>query len=198
MNEQELQHYGVVGMKWGVRRGNRAKQSAAKAKSSIEKQQDLQTKRITEWNKTARKTGGKTSMSKEERRLYSDYKKNARTARRLGDPTKHYSKAFGKSSDKAMSIDNKATNTRIKSAKLAKKALKKAKTNDVREAYTGNRKAQNKLYKAYKLELKAAKLDKKSEKWVKRMEKEFSNVSINDINEGTLDYGKRYVYMLKR
>lgn len=122
----ELMHYGVLGMKWGVRRGNT-------------------------------------------------------------------SKAFAKAARKANKLESKAMETNLKSAKLAKKALKKEMraTNEDQA-----KKAREKQFKANKLKLKSAKLKKKAIKWEKRMEKEFANVKKSDISKEHLDAGKRYAYML--
>lgn len=74
----ELMHYGVPGMKWGVRRaiGKRAKIAAnlekrgniyqIKANRSINKQQKLQSKRIEQWRNSGEKI---SKMSKKRRKI---------------------------------------------------------------------------------------------------------------------------------
>lgn len=88
----ELIHYGVPGMKWGVRRaiGKRAKIAAnlerrgniyqIKANRSINKQQKLQSKRIEQWRNSGEKI---SKMSKKEEKLFDSYVKNQNLANKM-------------------------------------------------------------------------------------------------------------------
>ena len=75
MYSNELYHYGVKGMKWGVRRYQN------KSQRVLNKQQKLQRKRFEKWNKL-NKSGEKekanrkyTDMTKREEKLFDRYTK---------------------------------------------------------------------------------------------------------------------------
>ena len=125
MND-DIRHYGVIGMKWGVRRGN-------------------------------------------------------------------YSRTYARSSKKLKRIEEKATKTRLKSAKLQSKALSKENRATSEKQYQKARKIQ---YKANKLNLKSAKLQKKGQKFEQQMTKSFATVKVSDISPEHLDAGRKYAYML--
>lgn len=126
IRDGELYHYGVLGMKWGVRRGK-------------------------------------------------------------------YSSAYAKSSKKLNSMDRKANATRLKAAKLSKKALSK-------EVHARNertyRKAREIQYKANKLNLKSARLQNRAMKFEKKMAATFKTVKVSDIDPKALEVGRKYAYML--
>lgn len=56
-------------------------------------------------------------------------------------------------------------------------------------------KAKSSKADSIRLKYNAARL--KSQKWESKMEKAFANVSVSDISEDDLEYGKRYMYILK-
>lgn len=103
------------------------------------------------------------------------------------------SKAYARASKKKIRLDTKATDKRLKSAKLASKALSKEAHATSEKQYQKARKVQ---FKANKLNLKSAKLQKKSDKWGKQMEKEFANVKLSDISPEHIEAGRKYTYML--
>lgn len=70
-SDDELMHYGVLGMKWGV---HRTKNHLLTAVKSLSKQQELQKKRLE------RDAGKASVMSKKEKRLYNKYVKNVEKA----------------------------------------------------------------------------------------------------------------------
>lgn len=192
-HDNELKHYGVVGMKWGVRRGNKAKRHQTTALNALNKMIDLQDERVKTYNKNFDKSNPTTSKpSAEEKRLYSEFRKNTGNK---ANAKKHYSKAFTKATKKANKLNQKAVDKNLKAAKLQKKALEKEVKATNEKQYQKARKIQ---FKANELNLQAAKLEKKGKKWEKKMESAFSNVSIKDVNPVAIEAGKKYAYMLTK
>lgn len=93
-----------------------------------------------------------------------------------------------KSSQKNYAAD-KASYRRDKGSMLAPSDKKYNKM--VNTARTANQKAS-------KANIKYEKAYRKAEKWSSAMTKSFAKVSIKDISEEDLEYGKRYTYMLMR
>ena len=137
----ELKHYGVIGMKWGVRRGHRAKASGSEK------------------------------------------------------ATKYYSKAYRKSSKKADSLQLRAANNELFATKAQSKALNRQLHARSERAL---RRATKKQIEANKYALKSSKLKKRAIKWEKKMSKVFSSVKISDIDNESLEKGKKYAYMLMK
>ena len=137
----ELKHYGVIGMKWGVRRGHRAKASGSEK------------------------------------------------------ATKYYSKAYRKSSKKADSLQLRAANNEVFAAKAQSKSLNRQLHARSERAL---RRATKKQIEANKYALKSSKLKKRAIKWEKKMSKVFSSVKISDIDNESLEKGKKYAYMLMK
>lgn len=73
MYEEELMHYGVLGMKWGVRRGkaDKAYERASKKLSKIDK-------RVNKYQKKAHKQMAKASKSRLAKDWHTDKAKKAR------------------------------------------------------------------------------------------------------------------------
>lgn len=103
------------------------------------------------------------------------------------------SKAYYKATKKANKLNEKASRTRLKSAKLQDMALRKEARARNEKQY---RKARKKLYKANKVNLKSARLQKKAMKWEKKMEKAFAETKASDISPEHMKKGKKYAYML--
>ena len=109
--------------------------------------------------------------------------------------TKYYSKAYRKSSKKADSLKQRAANNEVFASKAQSKALN-------RELYARSeralRRATKKKIEANKYALKSSKLKKRAIKWEKKMSKVFSSVKISDIDNESLEKGKKYTYMLMK
>ena len=109
--------------------------------------------------------------------------------------TKYYSKAYRKSSKKADSLKQRAANNEVFASKAQSKALN-------RELYARSeralRRATKKKIEANKYALKSSKLKKRAIKWEKKMSKVFSSVKISDIDNESLEKGKKYAYMLMK
>ena len=109
--------------------------------------------------------------------------------------TKYYSKAYRKSSKKADSLKLRAANNEVFAAKAQSKAFN-------RELHARNeralRRATKKKIEANKYALKSANLKKRAIKWEKKMSKVFSSVKISDIDNESLEKGKKYTYMLMK
>ena len=109
--------------------------------------------------------------------------------------TKYYSKAYRKSSKKADSLKQRAANNEVFASKAQSKALN-------RELYARSeralRRATKKKIEANKYALKSANLKKRAIKWEKKMSKVFSSVKISDIDNESLEKGKKYTYMLMK
>lgn len=109
--------------------------------------------------------------------------------------TKYYSNAYRKSSVKANKLQMKAVKNNLKAAKIQRKALKKEVRSTNEKAFRNARKMQ---LKANKKLLKSANLKKRAIKWEKKMSKVFSSVKISDIDNESLEKGKKYTYMLMK
>lgn len=105
MNEQELKHYGVLGMKWGVRRAERNVSKAASARKSA--------KQLTSEAASVRKSANR--LTSEARALEASGKK--RKARKLMEQAQT-------DADKANKLMEQAQSKSAKANKYANKAKK--------------------------------------------------------------------------
>lgn len=104
----ELMHYGVLGMKWGVRRSKRYLSTANKA---LNKQQKLQNQRFEK----ARESGDRVSkMSRKEVRLYEKYNNNINKAAKLNQ--KMQAKSLAKAQKNTKKLITKAIKTQTNMA----------------------------------------------------------------------------------
>lgn len=77
MNDQELMHYGVVGMKWGVRRG-KANQAYSKGVRKLQKLESKEQKFKTKSDKYAARGMGITEISRANRQKSAELGAKAR------------------------------------------------------------------------------------------------------------------------
>lgn len=82
-NNNEIYHYGVIGMKWGIRRGNAAK-SYAKGVKKLKKYEKKEDKFIKKSDKLAVKGTGITEISRARRQKSAEFGAKARGYRLKG------------------------------------------------------------------------------------------------------------------
>lgn len=159
----ELKHYGVLGMKWGVRR------NAAKAYSkSVAKREKL--------NANVEKT--RQAYAKASQKAHSGvstrYLKKQAKADKL--QAKADKKKYGlfTSAEKAAKLQVKADRAQYKANKIKSKYEKRN---------AAESKAQGKYIKA----------QRKAEKWMKAMDKTFKNYDVSKLSETQVNTGKEFI-----
>ena len=177
-NDDELMHYGVLGMKWGVHRTKRNLKTAAKA---LGKQQALQNDRFEKFKNSGDK---ETHMSKKEIKLYNKYNSSMNKAfKQVGKTNEQMNKYREKEYKK---IDNRwGVANKERQSNKAIDNFEKAFNNpssfdkDVNKAHS---KAVNKLTDYY------------ASKELSQIEKSnFSKKTINEIGRDKLSSGKSFM-----
>ena len=171
MNDNELMHYGVLGMKGGVHRG-RVAQSYGKA---VAKRNKLD-KRVEVAKAKAQKATVKANTG-----VSAKYKKLQATAdkyQRKADKKKY---GFIPNQKKAAKLQVKADRAQFKADRAQFKANKYKDKSERRDMKAG--KAQTDYIRA----------QRKAQKWVKQMDKTFKGKNISQISKKHKDSGKNYV-----
>lgn len=166
-NENSLQHYGVLGMKWGVHKN--AAQAYGKAVAKRNKLNNRVEKTRTRMVKANIKANTGVAYK---------YKKLNAKANKLQSKADKKKYGFLPNAKKAAELQAKADRARYKADKYKGKA-------EMRDA------------KAGKATAKYMKAQRKAEKWQKAMDKTFANVDISSVaNSSTTANGKKKVNAL--
>lgn len=166
-DENSLQHYGVLGMKWGVRRNTAQAYERATAKRN--KLNNRVEKSRVQMNKATIKANTGASYK---------YKKYSAKASKFQSKADRKKFGFFPNYEKASKFQAKADRYQYKADKYKYKY-------EMREA------------KAGKATAKYLKAQKKAEKWQRAMDKTFANVNINSVaNSSVTVSGKKKVNAL--
>ena len=163
-NDDYLQHYGVLGMKWGVHRG-KVSQAYGKASTKRRKLDNRVVKAKNAYEKATIKAN--TGVA-------AKYKKLQTKADAI--QTKADKKKYG-----MFSNASKAAELQVKADRAQYKANKYKSKYESREANAGAAKA------------KYLKAKRKAEKWAKAMDKTFKNYDVNNLPSEKVDAGKEFV-----
>ena len=164
MEQNELMHYGVIGMKWGVHRGNVA-QAYAKATSKRKKLDN----RVVQAKKAYDKATIKANTG-----AAAKYKKLQTKADAM--QAKADKKKYG-----MFSNVKKATELQVKADRAQYKANKYKSKYEQRQANQGSANA------------KYLKAQRKAEKWRNAMDKTFKDYDVNNLPSDKVDSGKEFV-----
>ena len=123
VSEEELKHYGVIGMKWGVRRGNTAK-AYSKASKKFDKLSKKADKKQTKANK---------KLAKAQKAMYGWSNRNRQRAKwkagraqfKADKITKKAARWFNKMETVFANTDVKLTSAQIEAGKLYTNRLMK-------------------------------------------------------------------------
>lgn len=166
-DENSLQHYGVLGMKWGVRR------NAARAYDKAINKRNKLNSRVEKTHARMVKANVKANTG-----VAYKYKKLDAKANKLQSKADRKKYGLLPNAKKAAELQSKADRARYKADKYESKAK-------MRDAKAGNATA------------KYLKAQKKAEKWQRAMDKTFANVNINSIaNSSVTASGKKKVNAL--
>ena len=163
-NTDELLHYGVLGMKWGVRRGNQSG-TINKAYKKLDKLDRDVTTKSTKAAKAAVKAT--TGVSKKYNKL-----QNEATRLQIKADKKKY--GFFSNAEKAAELQVKADRAQYKANKYKAKADKR--TNIAAQTAAAEKKA-----------------TAKAQKWARQMNKIIGPMSMNELSTEQIQLGKKYL-----
>lgn len=164
MNNEELMHYGVIGMKWGVHKGNASKAygKAIRKKTKLENNV-VKTKKA--YDKATIKANTGAAHKYQNLQIKADKLQSKADKKKYG---------FFSNARKAAELQVKADRAQYKANKYKSKY-------DKGQSNQSSAKA------------KYLRAQRKAEKWVKAMDKVFKNYNINDLTSENINSGKEFV-----
>lgn len=164
MTNDELMHYGVIGMKWGVHRGN-----VAQAYNKAAVKRNKLDNRVAEAKKAYDRATIKANTG-----VSHKYKKLQAKADKL--QAKSDKKKYG-----LFANTNKAAKLQVKADRQQYKANKYKARYEKGAAKEGSTKA------------RYLKAQRKAEKWAKAMDKTFKNYDVSKLSSSKINSGKDFI-----
>ena len=193
----ELYHYGVLGMKWGVRRGKAAK-AYAKSKRELDKRSVKYEQQEAKAKERRAIVTKKTQTLQALRKASNDNLNKLEQEKKVNDKlsstdvsqwtTKSWNPATNRKNKEQLKLHTDALRNSNERVKLLEDAFTKTKSAETRlgnELKKDNENARTSEYNAYRLR-------KRKEKFQKAMDKTFSNVDPSIIKEGQALYKQLY------